>query len=219
ASNDIPAASYKCAAYLTERKPAQDFLFSICKDSRSWLWWQTDGTIKMKVMEDTYAASNRTIDAGDIKNLKFKRTKLNEIKTSVDVRYNLSKGKYMSATGTFNDPGQRLKYNITAVQSTLIHLAPNIGDSTTAGYIGRFLLAFFKQPHNIVSGQLDKLHLDLDLGDIIEFSNMPYKVHGEDITANVDARNGQIIYKYWWIFQVERSDKLKFKAIQLHDLS
>ncbi|KKL15185.1 hypothetical protein LCGC14_2508140, partial [marine sediment metagenome] len=58
ASNDVPAASYKCATSLTERGPGQDFLFSLCRDCRSWLWWQTDGTIKMKVMEDTYAASN-----------------------------------------------------------------------------------------------------------------------------------------------------------------
>ena len=72
--------------------------------------------------------------------------------------------------------------------------------------------------------ELDKLHLDLDLGDIIEFSNMQYDVHGEDITANCErpaglSPAGQTIYKYWWIFHVERSDKLKFKAIQLHDLS
>jgi len=218
ASKAVPVASYKCSASLLERTPIQDFLFSLCRDCRSWLWWQTDGTVKMKVMEDTYGASDRTIDARDVTNLSFDRTPIRDIKTAVDVRYNFSQDKYMSATGVSEDTDQQTKYNITKAQSTLIHKAPSIGDSTTAGNIRAFLLAFLKQPHNIVSGELGKIHLDLDLGDIIEFSNMDYKVHGETITANA-TRNSQTIYKYWWIFHVERSDSLKFKAIQLHDLS
>ena len=171
-------------------------------------------------MELTWGSSrlDKTIDARDVITLKFDRTPISDIKTAVDVRYNLSQGKYMSATGVSEDTDQQSKYNITEAQSILIREAKHIGDSTTAGNFRLFLLNFFKQPHNIAIGELDKMHLDLDLGDIIEFSNMPYKVYGEDITVNT-SRNGQTIYKYWWVFHIERSDKLKFKAIQLHRLT
>ncbi len=220
ASNNVPTANYKCSTSITERTNSLELLFSLCKNGLSWLWWQPDGTIKMKVMELTYGSSHldRTIDARDVTNLKFDRTPISDIKTAVDVRYNLSQGKYMSATGISEDTDQQSKYNITEAQSTLICEAKHIGDNTTAGNFRLFLLNFFKQPHNIAIGTVDKMHLDLDLGDIIELSNMPYKVHGEDITANA-TRNGQTIYKYWWIFHVERSDKLRFKAIQLHRLT
>jgi len=218
ASNDVPAISYKCSTSLTERIPARDFLFSLCKDSQSWIWWQTDGTIKMKVMIASYTSSDRVLDARDITGLEFDRTPIYDIKTAVDVRYNLSEGRYMSAAGISEDTDQQTKYNITEAQSTLIHEAPNIGDSATAINLRTFLLRFFKQPHNIAIGTLDKMHLDLDVGDIIEFSNVPYKVYGEDVTANA-TRNGQTIYKYWWVFKVARSDVMRFEAIQLHDLS
>ena len=100
----------------------------------------------------------------------------------------------------------------------MIHESKTIRDETTANALRDFLLAFWKQPHNIALGTLDKSYLALDLGDVIEFENMPYKVRGEDITANA-TRAGQTIYKYWWIMKVERGELLEFAAIQLHDLS
>ncbi|MFC1543064.1 hypothetical protein ACFL4K_00830 [Candidatus Neomarinimicrobiota bacterium] len=225
ASNDYPTGSFMCSAGITEPQRALDLLFALCRDFRCWLWWQTDGKIKIKVMEDTYASSNRTIDARDFTGLGFERTPLREIKTAADVRYDKYEGRHLSSTGTISaDTNQQAKYNVTQAQSLLIHEASFIGDSTTATDIGAFKVGFWKQPHNILTGELDKLHLDLDLGDIIEISNMPYDVFGEDITSNVErpaglSPAGQTIYKYWWIFYVERSDRIYLKAIQLHDLS
>ena len=218
ASNDLPVVSWKCSSALTEIVKGTEILFSLLTNCKSYLWWQPDGTIKMKVMEDTYAASDRALDARDVIDLRFDRTPARDIKTAVNVRYNLSGGRYVSATGISQDADQQSKYNVTEAQSTLIFEADHVGDSTTAGKLRTFLLAFLKQPHNIVKGQLGKNHLDLDLGDIIELSDVPYEVYGEDVTANA-TRNGQTIYKYWWVYHVERSDVMRFEAIQLHDLS
>lgn len=219
ASNDLPVASWKCASAITEQINGLQYIFDILRSCFAWLWWQPDGTIKMKVVEDTYSASDRVIDARDVVGLDFDRTGLSRLKTTVEVKYNHSGGEFTSTTGVSSDSTAQTKYKIPgSSQTELILSSKHIGDSTTATNLQTKLLNFWKQPHNIASGSLGKEHLELDLGDIIEFSNMQYEVFGEDITANT-SRAGQTIYKYWWIFEVQRSDRLKFKAIQLHDLS
>ncbi|GAG78164.1 unnamed protein product, partial [marine sediment metagenome] len=102
-SNDLPVASYRGIATVLERRLARELLFGLCRDCRSYLWWQPDGYIKHKVMDDTYAASDRVIDARDVMDLKFDRTPIRDIRTAVNVLYNLSGDRYLSATGILED--------------------------------------------------------------------------------------------------------------------
>jgi len=216
ASNVV--SSLKVSNAIIESVESRELLAELLKDFRSFLWWQNDGTFKIKSIKDTYSASDRVIDFNDVKDLKFTRTNPKDIRTAVKVKYNWNGERFLSVTSLAQDTDQQTKYNITLAQSTLVHESKNIGDVTTANAVRAFLLAWFKQPHNIAVCQTGKENLDLDIGDIIEFRNMPYKVRGEDITGNV-TRGGQTIYKYWWIYKVRRGENMNLRAIQLHDLS
>ena len=220
ASNDRPTASWKCSSSLTIQTLAKKYISELQRDCGSWFWWQPDGTAKMQVIEDTYSSSNLTIDARDVKGLKFSRTKLADLKTAANILYNYSAAinGFASITGVSEDTTCQTFYNITEAQSTLEHEARHIGDSTTAGKLRTFWLKWLMNLHNIAEGQLPRQYLNLDIGDIIEFSDMPYKVYGEDITASA-TRAGQTIYPYFKIFQIDRGAVLKFKAIQMHNLS
>lgn len=220
----VPAAGseYMGAVTILKRQPAKGDLFALARDSRFYLWWKTDGTITIKVMEDTYAASDRTIDAREVEGLDFPRSPMSELKASVNVLYNLVRNKYISSLGAATSADHLTRYNIRADQIPRVHLdhkGPTLANhATPATNLRTFVLNFRKQPHNLAVGRLGRHHLDLDVGDLIQFSNMAYKVHGEDITANA-TRVGQTIYPYFWIYHADRGRDLFFKAIQLHDLS
>jgi len=215
-SNDV--ASMLLSNGITTGVNSREQLAEILHDFRAFLWWSTEGKYKIKAIEDTYSSADRSIDARDVRNLRFTRTATRQIKTAVKVKYCWNGDAYQLVTSLAQDTTLQTRYNITAAQSTLIHETKHILDTTTAEALRDFLLAWNKQPHNLASGELPKIHLDLDIGDIIQFSNMDYKVRGEDITGNV-TRGGQTIYKYWFIYGVARSNVNQFRAIQLHDLS
>lgn len=216
ASNDI--SSLKFAFGITEKTEVATLLSELARECRSYVWWQPDGTFKMKTLEDTYSSTDRIINASEIKTLRFKRSNTKDIKTAVEVLYDAAKDRHLSVTPLSEDTTQQTKYNITQAQSKLSFESKYIHDSATAIEIRDYELAMWKQPHNIAEGIIGKEHLELDIGDRLQFTNVPYKVRGEDIESNV-TRGGQTIYKYWWIFHVERGEKLKFKAIQLHNLT
>ncbi len=179
----------------------------------------------MKVMEDTYSTSDRTIDLREIKDLKWGRTAIRDLKTAVNVLYNFDaiSGRFLSETGISEDTNLQTRYNITQLQSLLTYEARHIHDSTTAGKIRTFLLNFLKQPHNLMSGRLGRNQLDLDLGDRLAFTNLPVNAYGEDVTAsfnrNENGGSSQTIYPYFWIHHIERGTNLFFRAIQLHNLT
>lgn len=219
ASTIIPAATWKCSTSVIEETKLIDFIFSLCRDARSYVWWQPDGTIKMKVLEDTYTSSDRSIDAREITGLKYDRTPIRDIKTAVNVLYNFDPvgNRLMSETGIAEDTDQQARYNVTQARSLLSYEAKHIHDSTTAVNLRTFLLNNLMQPHTIIKGRLPRHQLDLDLGDIVQFTNLPYNPYGEDLEAGV-TRNGQVVYKFCWIYQMGRGEVADFEAIQLHEL-
>ena len=216
ASNDV-SSLIVCSNTIADIKPVE-LIREMATNCRSFIWWLTNGTFKMKTLLDTYAASDRVIDFNDIKDLRFPRTKPVDLRTAVQVQYDWNGSEYLSITPLVQDTTAQTKYNVTQSQSKMTFQARHIHDRATAILLGGYLLAFWKQPHNIAVGTLGKENLDLDIGDIIEFTNMAYKVRGEDITIN-NTRAGQTIYKYWWIIYADRGPDIKFNAIQLHDLS
>ncbi|KKK74444.1 hypothetical protein LCGC14_2883700, partial [marine sediment metagenome] len=106
-------------------------------------------------------------------------------------------------TGIAEDTVYQTKYNLTEAESTLTFESKYIIDSTTATSLRTYLLAQWKQPHNQLEFGVGVEHLELDIGDILEFSNMPFKIFGEDITDNTTTRplGEQVINKYWWIYK------------------
>ncbi|HEB27871.1 MAG TPA: hypothetical protein ENI05_08870, partial [Porticoccus sp.] len=205
ASNDISAWLHAFA--LTEPTDPWKLLAELGQNSRSFTWPQPNGVVKIKVLEDTYSASVRTIDlAQAISEPKFTRTSVKGkkknntegIATKVEVQYDFDGSKYQSVTTFSQDTTQQLKYGLLAAESYLKFQSKYIHSSATANLLEDYLLAQWKQPHNLVEVDLGIDHLDIDFADIVEFSNPPYKVMGETITANA-TRGGQTIYPYWWI--------------------
>ncbi len=221
ASTLIPATAsqdYRCSTVIAAEIKFKDWLSDLLLSCRSHAWWQTDGTLKMKVIEDTYASSDRTIDARDAIELDFDRTPTREIKTAIDVFHSWDQNQYLLSTGISADTDQQSKYNISQAQSFLKFLSKHFADVTTAGKIRTFKKNFLKQPHIIAKAIYRREQLDLDIADRIQFTNLPYNPYGLDVTGNVNL-NGQTAYKYWWIYKIARSDVMRFEAIQLHDLS
>jgi len=184
-------------------------------ESRSYVWLQSDGTIKVKVLEDTYSASDRSIKFRDSQKPQFTRTKPQQLFTAVNLVYS---GKQ---TGVSEDTAMQSKYNITEAQSTLEKETKFIFDDTTSTRLQAFLLAQWKQLHNQFDSPIDRKYIDLDLGDIPEFIDLPdnIKAFGLDITQE-NTIAGQIIYPFWWIYSIKRTISGVFiKPFQLHDLS
>ena len=215
-SNDLSA--YTCSFVIYSAEESRDFLALLLKNFRSFMWWNTSGEFKFKAIQDTYSAADIIIDANDFSDLRFERTDPAQLSTVVYVNYKELDGVYQKQTPVETDSTMQTKYNITADHSTRTDDALPIPDSATAILMRGFKLGFWKQPHNILVGDLPKQFVRLDVGDVIQVSNMPYKVRGEDITGNV-TRAGQTIYKYWWILNVGRGENINLTAIQLHNLS
>ena len=218
ASNTLSA--WKFAFHLDKLTDSLKLIQEMAQSCRSFVWLLPSGIINIKVLNDTYSASDRKIDFDTAVNPKFIRTKPQNLYTAVNVLYgDDGRGASNVDTGISEDTTMQTKYNITEAQSTLNFRTKYIVDSTTADNLRSYLLAQWKQPHNLFEGSFGLDQIDLDIGDVIEFTNMPYKVFGEDITGNV-TRTGQTIYKYWWIYDVKRSSTgIKLKAFQLHKLS
>ena len=199
---------------------SKELFATLGRQAKSFPYFGPDRDFTIATIADTYSSSNRSINFDIVGEPRFRRSRLDDLITKVVVKYGLN-----YATGTYenqvsaSDSTQQSRYNVTEAQSTVIFEADAIRDPTTAGKLRDYLLRQWKQPHNLFEGSLPIDHIDLDIGDVIEFINVPYKVHGEDITQN-QTRNGQTIYKYWWIYRVRRTGThIQIKALQLHDLS
>ena len=122
-------------------------------------------------------------------------------------------------TSAAQDTNAQTKYNLPAADSTLDVEARHIRDTTTAESYRDYLLKQWKQPHNLADVKLPLSYFELELGDIVDFSDYPDKVFGETITANA-TRMSQTIYKYWMVVGAKRSiDSVVLSLFQLHDVS
>lgn len=206
---------------ITEITKSLPLINKLCQDGRAFIWLEPSGLVKMKVLEDEYTASNRTLDFKTLINPKVSRTDPKRIFTAVKVRYNWDGSKFNKETAIAEDTVYQTKYNLTEAESTLIYDAVNISDTTTAEALRTYLLAQWKQFHNLLEFGVGIDQFELDTGEIVDFSNMPFKIFGEDITDNTTTRPSgeQVINKFWWIYNVRRTIfGSTYKAFQLHKL-
>ena len=220
ASNDISAMEFSFA--LLGFIKSLDLVGEMAREARSFVWLQPDSTIKMKTLEDEFTASDVSLDFKTLINPTISRTKLERIFTAVNVDFaDDGTGTKNQSTGVAEDTVYQTKYNLSEAESSLTFESKHIGDSATAILLRSYLLAQWKQPHNQLDFGVGVEHIELDIGDIIEFSNVPFKILGEDITDNTVTRPSgqQVINKFWWIYNVKRSlQGSTIKAFQLHKL-
>ena len=215
-SNDL--VSYLCSFVIYTSQESRDLLGMLLKDFRSFMWWNTSGQFRFKAIEDTYADSDMTLHYEDMRDLEFPRTDPTEQQTVVRLRYKEFNGAYQFTTADAEDTTQQTKYNLPSDFSTLTYDALPIPDSATALLMRNYKLAFWKQPHNLTEITMPKDYLQIDVGDILDISGMPYKVRGLDISIN-NTVGGQTIYKYFFVLFVDRGAEMTLTGIQLHNLS
>ena len=214
-------SGWKHAFAVTDKINSKDLFEGIGKESKTFVFFRTDNKLNCATIKDTYTSSNASIKYDDILNVNFSRTKLSQIKTKVIVHYKYDYGNrsYSLTTSSAQDTNAQTKYNLSAADSTLDIEAKYIRDTTTAEKYRDYLLKQWKQPHNLAEVELPLKYFNLELGDIVEFSDYPDKVFGETITSNA-TRMSQTIYKYWMITGVKRNiDSVELSLFQLHDVS
>ena len=140
------------------------------------------------------------------------------MRTKVRVLYNWSRDKFSAKTDYAEDSAAQTFNAVTGEQTTFELQATLIHDETTAIAIRDYFLAQWKNIHNIAVVTVDALHLDLDIGDVLQLDDVPFKANGIDISQN-DSKAGQTVYNKWIIYDIKRSNVLTLKAFQAHDLS
>lgn len=222
----IPSSNgeYLACSEVIEPLLGNAFLFSLMRDCRSYIYWGTDGTIKMSTMEDTYSSATRIIDVRDVVGLSFRRTKLADIRTALNVFYarDPQSGTFTKQTGVLEYTPFQTRYNVTQAQSLWNKETRNILSATTAENIRLFERNMNMQVHGIAEGILGHENLDLEVTERLSFKDLQYLPFGEDISAeynrNENGGSSQTIYPYFWIYKINRGSVLKFEALQLHRL-
>ena len=93
-----------------------------------------------------------------------------------------------------------------------------IKNADTAEKLRNRLLSYYKNRHNVFNITLPHSYLDLECGDIVEFSDLiqGVQIFGLDYTQD-NTVNGQIALKYFVVTEVVKSvDSLQVKLLQQH---
>ncbi len=220
AANDVDFAFGLTASQVK----AGEVFASMGIQSRSLVWWKTDGTLTTKVIDRTYTSSDAIVDYTEAKKPpKHFLTSLNDLVTQSTVLYANYRDGFTGTTAEINDTTARTKHSVTAAQSVDRLEADKIGASASAVNYNTANLRQFENRHIGIEFEGGKKYMPLDIGDVVEFENVPYKIFGLDITQNNSdaATSSRTIYKYFMIHKIlsRSAEGIIFQCFQLHDLS
>ena len=185
---------------------------------------------KVKSIKTSYNNSDKVIKAKDVINYKFDRTKLEKVYTKVNVRYNYDYGlndytnetDYMTPDSLISiDDNYSIDFFGQNFDQEFVFESKYIRHQETAENLAKYLTGLHANQHNLITLTLPLNYLNLELGDIVEIDQLIQgrKLFGEDYTNNI-SRNGQLIYKYFFIERIKKSlDKVEVKLYQLHDFN
>tara|TARA_Y100000593_G_scaffold27904_1_gene55717 strand:- start:1155 stop:4316 length:3162 start_codon:yes stop_codon:yes gene_type:complete len=205
-----------------------------------------DGKFVWNTVKDEYTEEDvdLTIKSEDIIRYSYDKTKLEDVKTKVRVKYwndyaddELKREtSYMSVDDlTYEEGGYNYDYygiDENDEDSVLEFESKYIRDEYTAEQLRNFLLCFNMNQHNIIKATLPLIYANLEVGDVVAFDNeiQGLKLYGETYTTNIGLnddgfevdlnqtyRNGQLIYPYFMIYKTKKNiDKIDIEIIQLH---
>ena len=188
---------------------SKDFIEKVSSLIMSWVFIDGQGKFKIKTLRPSYSDSDKVVDYYDIDLKSISKTTLNAIRNNILIKYkydygqdqNLGEVKVEDATSqgsTSDGYNQELK---------LVVDADIIQDDTTAEKLADAYLDIFKDRKNLIEFTTKRpKYLDLEIGDIIEFSNWDtnIKVYGT-------AMGG-----YWMITDISKKPKgCSIKGIQV----
>ena len=162
---------------------SKDLIDKLCQQTLSWVFIGGDGKFKIKTLKrgaDTdYSSADKTVDYNDINLGSISRTSLNSVRNDITINYNhdYGQGQNLSQVNTTDSTSEGTSVNGYNQTLTLALDADGIIDSTTATKLADAYKAIFKDRKVLIKFDcLRPKYLDLEIGDIIQFSNWDTKV-------------------------------------------
>ena len=223
----------------------------ICTNTKMFPRINSENKFGLIRIRDAYnsALFDKMIDSKDILSYSFSKSKIEEVKTKVMVKFNMDYARkelvrntgWISCKdylgdgdlGYFNQgvadaghdgTGYRCSYynlNPNEEESTLVFEAKYINKMNHAKMLQRFLAMWHCQQHLIISLDLSLKYMGLEVGDLIRIDKLigGLKAYGEDYTE-IQYRNSSRIYPLFLITDITKSPKkVSLKATQLHKLN
>ena len=178
---------------------SKDYIERLSKQCFSWVYISGDSKVKIKTLRRSgdYSASDKTINFNEIQLKNISKTKLNSVRNDITAHYDQNYGRDQfeqsvnstdstSAGTTVNGNNQSLK-----METDL-----DVIDTTTATAIANAYIEVFKDRKNIISfSTVTPKYNDLEIGDIISFSNWDSKI----------KIFGSAMSGYWMITSISKS--------------
>ncbi|MFQ6611381.1 MAG: hypothetical protein ACE5D7_11380, partial [Fidelibacterota bacterium] len=178
---------------------SKDLIDKICKQIMSYVWISGDGKFKIRTLlrsTDTWN-SDKTINYRDIKNIKISKTPLSSVRNEIVINYahdygqeqNLKQAKPTkdaTSTGTTVDG---YKQDLKLILDADFILDDDTAGNTAGKGLADAYMNVFKDRKNIIKFDcLRPEYLDLEIGDIIQFSNWDtnVKLYGTALNESND---------------------------------
>jgi hypothetical protein len=231
---------------LSEQEEAKDVIEDLFKASLFMPIYNSKGEFKITNIHQTLndeIENKIIINNENILKCSFSLTKLDDIKNSINIKYNFeyASSEFKNQTGYLIKEGEPDIYtfdNITRdqypnnpeywydvnyyglkdVDAKLEVETKYIRDESTAKKLQKKLLNWYANQHLIVKLDLPVSYMNLEVGDYIEFNELVggKLAFGYDYTKHTN-KNGQLAYKYFFITSLNKSlDKISLEAVQVH---
>ena len=236
--------NYPLAFSITKKVNSKKLIEDIAKNTPLIPYFQstTSGSaLNFAIIKNTYEPEDvkRQIKSSDVIKSSFTRTKVEDVKTIIRVNYRKDYGRdsfkettlYRSAYDMFGngDVGSPSRYSKEYLgldkdnpgDSALEVNSDYIRDISVANKLRDFLVAYKCNQHLILKARLPLTYINLEVSDIISFDSLIQGklAFGDDYTQPI-TRNGQLIYPYFMITDINKSVKsVDITCTQMHKLT
>ena len=155
---------------------SKDLITRLCRQILSWVFFSGEGKFKIKTLRriGDYSGSDKTIDFNDISLKSISRTSLGAVRNDITINYNHDYGQNQFISSVNPTPDATSTGNsVNGVSQTLkLELDADTLDSTTATQLADAYMTIFKDRKVVLNFTCNRpIYNDLEIGDIVEFSN------------------------------------------------
>ena len=211
--------SWKYAPYINEFINSRELLDNLAGDCKSVVRWDYENNPSMSTFKDSYI-TDMVINGDDCSLPVCSKTKLDDIINKLELKY--KKGEaYQTSIEREDDRTNTGSQDVYNFVSNTTKETDFIVDPTTVGYLADFYCkddadSFWSVAHNIVEVELPLVgnhnyyggnfipYNRLELGDVVEFTNMPIKCNDEGF-----------IGKQFLIISVTKGTNMKIKGYEV----
>ena len=216
--------NWEFAFTLNKKMNSKELIEDIAKSTKCFPTFRNDGTFGFNTIKDSYSTSDydsaHLIKQSDVISYSFKKTKPEQIYNSVDVTYNKD---YAENTYKSRTPFQAsLELPFYGIENQSLEFeSPYIRDEQTAENLRDFLSAHYKNDHLIFNLKLPLQYIDLEIGELVKFTELfqGLKAYGIDYRV-IDGVGDTEFYPLFMITSITKNlDSVSIECMQLHHLS